>query len=49
MLAKIYNAAVIHIRHRLPMVAYALGEANGDAALVHLVHVEGSVIQLVKH
>jgi len=39
-LAKIYNAAVTHLRHHLPMVAYALGEADGDAALVQLVHVE---------
>jgi hypothetical protein len=39
-LAKIYNAAVTHVRHHLPMVAYSLGEADGDAALVQLVHVE---------
>ncbi|KAL3780916.1 hypothetical protein HJC23_009122 [Cyclotella cryptica] len=39
-LAKIYNAAVTHLRHHLPMVAYSLGEADGDAALVQLVHVE---------
>lgn len=39
-LARIYNAAVTHLRHHLPMVAYALGEADGDAALVQLVHVE---------
>ena len=39
-LAKIYNAGVTHLRHHLPMVAYALGEADGDAALVQLVHVE---------
>jgi hypothetical protein len=39
-LAKIYNSGVTHLRHHLPMVAYALGEADGDAALVQLVHVE---------
>ncbi|KAL7536864.1 hypothetical protein ACHAXR_007442 [Thalassiosira sp. AJA248-18] len=39
-LARIYNAGVTHIRHHLPMVAYSLGEADGDAALVQLVHVE---------
>lgn len=39
-LAKIYNSAVTHLRHHLPMVAYALGEADGDAALIQLVHVE---------
>jgi len=39
-LARIYNAAVTHLRHHLPMVAYALGEADGDAALVQLIHVE---------
>ena len=39
-LARIYNAAVTHLRHHLPMVAYALGDADGDAALVQLVHVE---------
>ncbi|KAL7554153.1 hypothetical protein ACHAWF_017554 [Thalassiosira exigua] len=39
-LARIYNAAVSHLRHHLPMVAYSLGEADGDAALVQLVHAE---------
>ena len=39
-LARIYNAAVTHLRHHLPMVAYALGDADGDAALVQLVHVK---------
>jgi len=39
-LAKIYNAAVTFLRHHLPMVAYSLGEADGDAALVQLVHTE---------
>ena len=39
-LAKIYNAPVTHLQHHLPMVAYALGDANGDTALVQLVHIE---------
>jgi len=49
-LAKIYNAAVTHLRHHLPMVAYALGDADGDAALVQLVHaqVEKRAVSIVK-
>jgi len=49
-LAKVYNAAVTHLRHHLPMVAYALGEADGDAALVQLVHiqVEKRAVKIVK-
>jgi hypothetical protein len=39
-LARIYNAAVTHLRHHLPMVAYSLGNADGDAALVQLIHIE---------
>jgi len=39
-LAKIYNAAVTFLRHHLPMVAYSLGNADGDAALVQLIHAE---------
>lgn len=39
-LACLFNAAVEHLRHHLPMVTYALGEADGDAALVQLVHLE---------
>jgi len=39
-LAKIFNTAVTHLRHHLPMVAFSLGDADGDAALVQLVHVE---------
>jgi hypothetical protein len=39
-LAKIFNAAVTHLRHHLPMVAFSLGDADGDAALVQLVHIE---------
>jgi len=49
-LAKVYNAAVTHLRHHLPMVAYALGEADGDAALVQLVHiqVEKRAVKIIK-
>jgi hypothetical protein len=36
-LAKMYNGAVTHLRHHLPMVVSALGEADGDVALVRLV------------
>lgn len=39
-LAKIFNTAVTHLRHHLPMVAFSLGGADGDAALVQLVHLE---------
>lgn len=39
-LAKIFNTAVTHLRHHLPMVAFSLGDADGDAALVQLVHIE---------
>lgn len=39
-LAKIYNAAVTHLRHHLPMVAYSLGDVDCDTALVQLVHGE---------
>ncbi len=39
-LAKIYNTAVTFLRHHLPMVAYSLGEAEGDAALVQLINAE---------
>ena len=49
-LAKVYNAAVTHLRHHLPMVTYALGVADGDAALVQLVHleVEKRAVQLIR-
>lgn len=49
-LAKVFNSAVTHLRHHLPMVARALGDADGDAALVQLVHleVEKRAIKLLK-
>jgi hypothetical protein len=49
-LAKVYNAGVTHLRHHLPMVTYALGVADGDAALVQLVHleVEKRAVQLIR-
>lgn len=50
-LAKLFNIAVTHLRHHLPMVAYSLGEADGDAALVQLVHieVEKRTIAIIRH
>lgn len=39
-LANIFNVGVMVLRHHLPMVASALGDADGDAALVQLVHLE---------
>ena len=39
-LANIYNVPVMHLQHHFPMVAYALGDANGDTALVQLVYIE---------
>ena len=39
-LAKIFNGSVTHLRHHLPMVAHALGGADGDVGLVQLVNVE---------
>jgi hypothetical protein len=39
-LAKVYNPAVTFLRHHLPMVAYSLGNADGDAALVQLINAE---------
>lgn len=50
-LAKIYNAAVTFLRHHLPMVAYSLGAADGDAALVQLINaeVEKRAIDVIRH
>lgn len=50
-LAKIYNAAVTFLRHHLPMVAFSLGEADGDAALVQLIHaeVERRAMDVIRH
>ena len=39
-LAKIFNGSVTHLRHHLPMVAHALGGADGDVGLVQIVNVE---------
>lgn len=49
-LAKIFNVAVTHLRHHLPMVAFSLGSADGDAALVQLVHteVEKRAIEIIR-
>eukprot|EP00557_Chaetoceros_sp_GSL56_P008883 CAMPEP_0176502768 /NCGR_PEP_ID=MMETSP0200_2-20121128/14950_1 /TAXON_ID=947934 /ORGANISM="Chaetoceros sp., Strain GSL56" /LENGTH=961 /DNA_ID=CAMNT_0017901903 /DNA_START=37 /DNA_END=2922 /DNA_ORIENTATION=+ len=50
-LAKIFNVAVTHLRHHLPMVAFSLGSADGDAALVQLVHaqVENRAIEIIRN
>ena len=50
-LAKIYNAAVTFLRHHLPMVAFSLGDADGDAALVQLIHaeVERRAMDVIRH
>ena len=39
-LAKVFNTGVTHLRHHLPMVAHALGSADGDVGLVQLVNAE---------
>jgi hypothetical protein len=48
-MARIYNCAVSTLRHHLPMVSHCLYKADGDAALVQLVHtqVEQYVIPLL--
>lgn len=45
-IGRVYNTSVSCIRHHLPMVAHCLHKADGDAAVVQLVHqiVEESVI-----
>ena len=37
-MAKIYNISVATLRHHLPMVSHCLFKANGDVAVVQLVH-----------
>jgi uncharacterized membrane protein YgcG len=39
-MARVYNAAVTVLRHHLPMVSHCLYRAQGDAAVVQLVHVQ---------
>jgi hypothetical protein len=39
-MARVYNAAVTILRHHLPMVSHCLYRADGDAAVVQLVHVQ---------
>lgn len=39
-MARVYNAAVTTLRHHLPMVSHFLYKAEGDAAVVQLVHVQ---------
>ena len=39
-MARVYNCAVKTLRHHLPMVSHCLYRADGDAAVVQLVHVQ---------
>ena len=39
-MARVYNTAVTTLRHHLPMVSHFLHKADGDAAVVQLVHVQ---------
>lgn len=39
-MARVYNAAVTVLRHHLPMVSHCLYRADGDAAVVQLVHLQ---------
>ena len=39
-MAKVYNVSVSALRHHLPMVSHCLFKANGDVAVVRLVHEE---------
>jgi len=49
-LANVFNEGVMYLRRHLPMVAYALGEADGDVGLLQLVHaeVEKRAIRILK-
>jgi conserved oligomeric Golgi complex subunit 4 len=49
-MGRVYNAAVAVLRHHLPMVSHCLHRADGDVAVVQLVHVqtEGTVIPLIQ-
>jgi hypothetical protein len=39
-MARVYNTAVTTLRHHLPMVSHFLHKADGDAAVVQLIHVQ---------
>eukprot|EP00980_Cylindrotheca_fusiformis_P013377 scaffold3410_cov141-Cylindrotheca_fusiformis.AAC.20 len=39
-MARVYNTAVTILRHHLPMVSHCLHRADGDAAVVQLVHLQ---------
>lgn len=39
-MARVYNTAVSTLRHHLPMVSHYLHKADGDVAVVQLVHVQ---------
>ena len=49
-MAKMYNAAVAALRHHLPMVSHALWKADGDLAVVRLVHeqLQTAVLPLIR-
>jgi hypothetical protein len=39
-MARVYNCAVTALRHHLPMVSHCLYRADGDAAVIQLIHVQ---------
>jgi conserved oligomeric Golgi complex subunit 4 len=39
-MGRVYNSAVTTLRHHLPMVSHCLHRADGDAAVVQLIHVQ---------
>ena len=39
-MARVYNCAVTILRHHLPMVSHCLHRADGDAAVIQLIHVQ---------
>ena len=39
-MARVYNSAVKVLRHHLPMVSHCLYRADGDAAVVQLIHIQ---------
>jgi conserved oligomeric Golgi complex subunit 4 len=50
-MARVYNGAVTALRHHLPMVSHFLHKADGDAAVVQLVHiqVEQAIVPLFQY
>jgi hypothetical protein len=39
-MARVYNCAVTALRHHLPMVSHCLYRADGDAAVIQLIHLQ---------